>query len=305
VRVVVTGGAGFIGSHLVDSLVARGDQVTVIDDFSTGSEANCNAAAEVSRLDIGSADAADLIRRLRPDVVSHHAAQMSVSQSVRDPLADARINIMGGLNILEAAATANARFIFSSTGGAIYGDTDQLPTPETYRPWPVSPYGVAKLSLEHYLHSYQAQDRIRFTALRYANVYGPRQNPHGEAGVVAIFCRALVQGREVVINGDGEQTRDYIHVADVVRANLAAVDSEESGIFNVGTGVQTDVNTIYELLRQSLNSDAGARHGPAKPGEQRTSCLDSALIQERLGWRATQPLEAGLAETAAWFRAAG
>jgi len=302
VRVVVTGGAGFIGSHLVDALVARGDQVTVIDDFSTGKEPNLNPAAEVCRLDIGSTDAADLIRRLRPKVVSHHAAQMSVTQCVRDPLADARINIIGGLNILEAAASSGARFMFSSTGGALYGDADQLPTPESYRPWPVSPYGVAKLSFEHYLHCYGALDRIRFTVLRYANVYGPRQNPHGEAGVVAIFCQALIQGREAVVNGDGLQTRDYVHVADIVRANLAALDSDENGIYNVGTSVETDVNTIYELLRKSLGSDALARHGPAKPGEQRTSALDSTLIQERLNWRATLGLEEGLAETAAWFR---
>lgn len=302
-RIVVTGGAGFIGSHLVGALVGRGEEVTIIDNFSTGSEDHVNPAAELFRGDIGSPEAADLIRTLRPDVVSHHAAQMSVSQSVRDPLADAQVNIMGGLNMLEAAATAGSRFLFASTGGAIYGDADQLPTPEMHRPWPVSPYGVAKLAFEHYLHSYRAQGRIDFVALRYANVYGPRQNPHGEAGVVAIFCRALVRGTEAVVNGDGLQTRDYIHVADIVRANLAALDSSSRGIYNVGTGTQTDVNTIYELVQRSLGADAPARHGPAKPGEQRTSALDSTLILAALGWQATRILSEGIADTATWFSA--
>src|SRR5579871_215684 len=253
-----------------------GHEVTIIDDFSTCSEANLNPAATVQRVDIRSEDAADVIRSIKPEVVSHHAAQMSVAMSVRDPMYDARVNVLGGLNMVNAAAEVGARFIFASTGGAMYGDADVLPTPETYRPWPVSPYGVAKLSLEHYLFSYHSQGRLRYTALRYANVYGARQNPHGEAGVVAIFCRALVAGREAVINGDGLQTRDYIDVSDVVRANLAAIDANlEAAHLNIGTGRQVDVNTIYDLLRRALGSNAPATHGPAKPGEQRTSALDS------------------------------
>jgi UDP-glucose 4-epimerase len=302
VRVVVTGGAGFIGSHIVDALVAQGDEVAVIDDFSTGGQANINPAADVHRLDIGSAEAAGLIRSFKPEAVSHQAAQMSVARSVRDPLFDARVNVLGGLNIVEAAAEAGARFVFASTGGAMYGDADVLPTPETYRPWPVSPYGVAKLSLEHYLHSYRAQGRIRYIALRYANVYGPRQNPHGEAGVVAIFSRAILEGRMPVINGDGRQTRDYIDVSDVVAANLAAMRSEEDeGVFNIGTGRQVDVNTVFDLLRRSLGSDAEATHGPAKP-EQRTSALDSTLAAQKLDWRPRVDFETGIAATANWFR---
>lgn len=305
-RVVVTGGAGFIGSHLVDALVARGDEVAVIDDFSTGSEENLNPAAELHRLDIRGPEAAEMIRSYRPDVVSHQAAQMSVSVSVRDPLFDAGVNVIGGLNVVDAAAAVGARLVFASTGGAMYGDADQLPTPESYRPWPVSPYGVAKLALEHYLHSYAAQGRLNYIALRYANVYGPRQNPHGEAGVVAIFCRSLVQGKEAVINGDGLQTRDYIDVSDVVRANLAAIDSgEPAGHYNVGTGRQVDVNTVYELVRRGLGVEAPARHGPPKPGEQRTSALDSSLAREKLGWAPRVSLEEGLAGTARWFRERG
>jgi UDP-glucose 4-epimerase len=204
--------------------------------------------------------------------------------------------------MVEAAAGAGSRFVFASTGGAMYGDADVLPTPETYRPWPVSPYGVAKLSIEHYLHSYHARGRLQYVALRYANVYGPRQNPHGEAGVVAIFARAIIEGREPVINGDGRQTRDYVDVSDVVAANLAAMDSSEvEGVFNVGTGRQVDVNTIYDLLRRNLNCDVQARHGSAKP-EQRTSALDATLAARRLGWRPKVELEAGIASTARWFR---
>ena len=301
-RVVVTGGAGFIGSHVVDALLARGDEVSVVDDLSTGAEANLNPAAEMHHVDIGSPEAADLIRSIKPDVVSHQAAQMSVARSLRDPLFDARVNVLGALNVVEAAADAGSRFIFASTGGAMYGDAEVLPTPESSRPWPVSPYGVAKLALEHYLHSYHAQGRLKYIALRYANVYGPRQNPHGEAGVVAIFSRAIVEGREAVINGDGMQTRDYIDVSDVVGANLAAMDSlEREGVFNIGTGRQVDVNTIFEVLRRSLGSDAEARRGPAKM-EQRTSALDSTLAARCLGWSPRVELETGLAKTALWFR---
>lgn len=304
-RVLVTGGAGFIGSHIVDALVSRGDEVAVIDDLSTGAEANVNRGAVLHRLDITSPEAADIIRSFKPEVISHQAGQMSVAVSVRDPLFDARVNVLGGLNMLDAAANAGARFIFASTGGALYGDAEVLPTPETYRPWPVSPYGVAKLAMEHYLHSYRALGRLRYIALRYANVYGPRQNPHGEAGVVAIFCRALLEGRECVVHGDGLQTRDYIDVADVVAVNLAAIDSDlDEGVFNIGTGRQLDVNAVFELLRKSLDSTAIARHGPARP-EQRTSALDSSLAEQRLHWRAKVDAESGLAAAAGWFRAQG
>ena len=299
----MTGGAGFIGSHLVDALVDRGDHVLVIDDLSTGRLENLNPSARFQQLDIREPQAAAAVRQWRPDVVCHHAAQMSVSLSVREPLFDAGVNLVGGLRLLEAAREAGARFIFASTGGALYGDADVLPTPETYRAWPVSPYGVAKLSFEHYLHCYAVQHGLRYVALRYANVYGPRQNPHGEAGVIAIFCLKLLAGERAVINGDGRYLRDYVHVADVVRANLAALDaSEVTGHFNVGTGRQVDVNRVFELLRELIGSSAPEVHGPARPGDQRTSALDCSLIAERLGWRPQVALEDGLEDTVAWFR---
>jgi UDP-glucose 4-epimerase len=300
--VLATGGAGFIGSHLADALLKRGDEVIVIDDLSTGSSQNLNPDAEFHQLDIRSRQAAELVRRRRPDAIVHHAAQMSVSRSVREPAFDADVNLMGSINLLEAARQAEARFIFASTGGALYGDADILPTPETYPAWPVSPYGVSKLAFEHYLHCYGVQHGLGYTALRYANVYGPRQNPHGEAGVVAIFCLNLLSAEPPTVNGDGKQTRDFIHVADVVRANLAALDSDQRGHFNVGTGRHCDINTLFEMIEGRMEVSIGKRHGPARPGDQRTSVLDSSLIAEKLGWRPEMSLEAGVADTVDWFR---
>lgn len=301
-KILATGGAGFIGSHVVDALIERGDEVVVIDDLSSGSRENLNAQAEYHQLDIRSPEAAELLRESRPDAVSHHAAQMSVRRSVEEPVFDAQVNLMGSLNLLEAARTVGARLVFASTGGALYGDADVLPTPETYPAWPVSPYGVSKLSVEHYLHCYRVEHGLSYAALRYANVYGPRQNPHGEAGVVAIFCLKFLAGERPVINGDGRQTRDFVHVADAVRAHLAALDVGVSGHFNVGTGRQCDINTVYRLLAQQFGVPIEEVHGPARPGEQLTSALDCTLIAERLGWQAQISLEEGLAETADWFR---
>jgi UDP-glucose 4-epimerase len=300
--VLATGGAGFIGSHLADALLKRGDEVIVIDDLSTGSSQNLNPDAEFHQLDIRSRQAAELVRRRRPDAIVHHAAQMSVSRSVREPAFDADVNLMGSINLLEAARQVEARFIFASTGGALYGDADILPTPETYPAWPVSPYGVSKLAFEHYLHCYGVQHGLGYTALRYANVYGPRQNPHGEAGVVAIFCLNLLSAEPPTVNGDGKQTRDFIHVADVVRANLAALDSDQRGHFNVGTGRPCDINTLFEMIEGRMEVSIGKRHGPARPGDQRTSVLDSSLIADKLGWRPEMSLEAGVADTVDWFR---
>jgi UDP-glucose 4-epimerase len=303
VKVLVTGGAGFIGSHLVDALVDRGDQVLVLDDLSTGDREQVNAAAAFQLCDIREPEASAVARDWRPDVICHHAAQMSVSRSVREPLFDAGVNLFGGLHLLEVAREVGARFVFASTGGALYGDAGVLPTPETYPAWPVSPYGVAKLSFEHYLHCYGVQHGLRYVALRYGNVYGPRQNPHGEAGVVAIFCLKLLAGEQPVINGDGKYTRDYIHVDDVVRANLAALDAEDvTGHFNVGTGRQVDVNQVFDLVREMIGVPAPEVHGPSRAGDQRKSALDSTLIGERLGWRPRVGLEDGLENTVAWFR---
>ena len=303
-KVVATGGAGFIGSHLVDALVDRGDEVIVVDDLSSGAKQHLHPEAEFHQLDIRSRHAAELIRRRKPDAVAHHAAQMSVSRSVREPLFDADVNLMGSLNLLEAAREVGARFVFASTGGALYGDADALPTPESYPAWPVSPYGVGKLGFEHYLHCYSVQHGLPYVALRYANVYGPRQNPHGEAGVIAIFCLRLLAEEEPIVNGDGRQTRDFVHVSDVVRAHVAALDSDVRGHFNVGTGRQCDINTVFEMIAERMGTSLGKRHGPARPGDQRTSALDSTLIHERLGWSPQVSLEDGLTDTVEWFKRA-
>ena len=301
-RVLVTGGAGFIGSHLVDALIGRGDRVTVLDNLSTGEAANLHPDAEFHELDIRDAAAAAMLRGGGFDAVCHLAAQMSVSRSVADPLFDADVNVVGGLRLMQAAAEAGARFLFASTGGALYGDADVIPTPEAHPAWPVSPYGVSKLTTEHYLHFFRHEHGLGYVALRYANVYGPRQNPHGEAGVVAIFCRGLLTGGQPLINGDGLQTRDYVHVADVVRANLLALDSATCGHFNVGTGRQTDVNRLYRLVVEAAGVDRPERHREARPGEQRTSALDASLIDANLGWRPEIRLEDGIRQTVEWFR---
>ncbi|MBO0707101.1 MAG: GDP-mannose 4,6-dehydratase [Candidatus Dormibacteraeota bacterium] len=301
-RIVVTGGAGFIGSHLVDALLGRGDEVLVVDDLSTGVRDQVNPGATFLELDLRDGDATERLVAWRPDAICHLAAQMSVSRSVREPLYDAGVNLIGALHVLEAARQVDARLLFSSTGGALYGDAERLPTPETEPAWPVSPYGVAKLSFEHYLHCYRVAHGLSYAALRYANVYGPRQNPHGEAGVVAIFCLRLLAGEAAVINGDGTFTRDYIYVDDVVRANLAALDSREIGHFNVGTGRQTTVNQIFHLVVDHLGLDVEETHGPVRAGDQRTSALDSTLLERTLGWRPEVALEDGIPRTADWFR---
>ena len=301
-RVAVTGGAGFIGSHVVDALCERRDEVLVLDDLSSGRQEQVAKAALFLVSDVRSPDAARAVTMFRPHAIIHLAAQMSVSRSVREPLIDADINVLGSLNMLETARALGARFVFASTGGALYGDASVLPTPETYPARPISPYGVSKLAVEHYLGCYRTTHGVRTIALRYANVYGPRQNPHGEAGVVAIFCKNLVAGQESIINGDGTQTRDYIYVADVVRAVLMALDSDVYGAFNVGTGRQTDVNTVFETLARSFAEPAPASHAPARPGEQLTSALGCSLIANQLGWQPLVELQEGLRRTAIWFQ---
>ena len=304
-RALVTGGAGFIGSHITDALIDASHTVTVIDDLSRGRRAQVNPGAAFVELDIRSPDLATAFAAANPEVVFHAAAQMDVRESVRNPLHDADVNVVGTVNVLRAALDAGAhRVVFASSGGAIYGDADVIPTPESHPCRPASPYGTAKLCAEEYGGTFSRQAGLEFVALRYANVYGPRQDPHGEAGVVAIFATRLVQGEPVVINGDGTQTRDYVHVHDVVRANLAAVDGP-AGVYNIGTGVETDVNTLYRMLAAASGVEASAEHGPAKPGEQRRSCLDTSGTRERLGWSAAIGFDDGVRSTVEYFRAAG
>ncbi|MFA4903191.1 MAG: NAD-dependent epimerase/dehydratase family protein [Desulfobaccales bacterium] len=304
-RILVTGGAGFIASHVADQLVATGHEVTVVDNLSTGKAEHVPAAAQFYPYDIKSPETADLIRRLKPHVIVHHAAQMSVQVSVSDPVKDAQENILGSLNLFQAAAQARVeRIIFASTGGAMYGNAAPLPAREEDRAQPEAPYGIAKMAVEHYLHFYQAEHGIIPICLRYANVFGPRQNGQGEAGVVAIFIEKLLAGQQPRINGDGLQTRDFVFVGDIVAANLLALDYPKAGTFNVGTGKETDIVTIYLKLQEIMDSPLGPVHGPAKPGEQRRSVLDSTLAQKELGWQPKTILSDGLAQTVAAFKAA-
>ena len=302
-KILVTGGAGFIASHLVDALVDRGDDVLIVDDLSTGDRRNLNPEARLFELDIRDPAAAGLIRSERPQAISHHAAQMSVSRSVAEPVLDAEVNIIGSLNLANAAIETGSRVVFASTGGALYGDADVIPTAETAPAWPVSPYGISKLSFEHYLFGFHRTRGLSYAALRYGNVYGPRQNPHGEAGVVAIFCEGLLGNRPFKIHGAGTDTRDYIHVADVVRANLLALDSDLCDHFNVGTGRQADTNTIYRLIAERMGKPLAVEHGPDRAGDLKASALDSTKIREVLGWKPEVSLEDGVAETVDWFLA--
>jgi UDP-glucose 4-epimerase len=303
VKVLVTGGAGFIGSHVCDALLGAGHQVLALDNLSSGRRENLPAAATLAVLDICSTDAAALIRRERPGAIFHLAAQMDVRRSVEDPGFDAESNILGFVNVLEAARTAGTgKVVFSSTGGAIYGEQDTFPAPETHPTRPVSPYGVSKAAGELYLGYYRAQYGLRSVALRYANVYGPRQNPHGEAGVVAIFSERLVRGTPCTIFGTGRQTRDFVYGLDVARANLLALETDVEGPVNIGSGSETDVNRLYALLAQAAGVDLPARHAEAKPGEQLRSCVDPQLAAQVLRWTPSVALPEGLVRTVAWFR---
>jgi UDP-glucose 4-epimerase len=305
-RILVTGGAGFIGSNTVDALVAaQAGEVAVLDDLSSGKRHQVNAAARFYQADLrDSAAVRDVIAREKPAVIYHLAAQMDVRRSVADPAFDAQVNLVGFLNLMEAARQHGLRrVIFSSTGGAIYGEQDVFPCDEDHPRHPVSPYGVAKLATETYLFFYRVQYGIDYLALRYANVYGPRQDPHGEAGVVAIFCGRVLDGKPVTIYGDGKQTRDYVYVGDIVKANLAALGAKASGIaINVGTGVETDVNQLYAALAGAGGISTPPQYAPARPGEQRRSVISPARAARELGWRPTMDLRAGLAETLRYFK---
>jgi len=301
--ICVTGGAGFIGSHVADALVAAGHRVLIVDDLSSGRKENVPTDAELCVLDVRSEEAAELLIEREVEILVHHAAQMDVRRSVADPVFDADVNLLGLLNLLEASREGLLRqVVFASTGGAIYGEQDEYPADEDHVARPLSPYGVAKLASERYLYFYHHEYGLDAICLRYANVYGPRQNPHGEAGVVAIFSRRLLDGREAVINGDGLQTRDYVYVDDVVRANLASIDRPGFAIYNVGTGVETDVNTLFNHIADAANHGGAPKHGPAAAGEQRRSCISSERMLEELSVAVDTPLTEGIAKTVAWFR---
>jgi UDP-glucose 4-epimerase len=301
--ICVTGGAGFIGSHVADALAAAGHQVLIVDDLSSGRKENVPHDAELAVLDVRSEEAARLLVDRKVEILVHHAAQMDVRRSVEDPVFDAEVNLIGLLNLLEAACGGPLRqVVFASTGGAIYGEQDTFPADESHPARPVSPYGVAKLASERYLFFYHCQYGLAATCLRYANVYGPRQNPHGEAGVVAIFSRRLLDGNRPVINGDGLQTRDYVYVDDVVRANLAALGRPGFSIYNVGTGVETNVNDLYGHIATAAGVDAAPAHGPGMAGEQRRSCISSKQLLDALGVSIDTTLSHGIPTTVDWFR---
>lgn len=305
-KILITGGAGFIASHITDAYIAAGHDVAVIDDLSGGRRENVHTRASFYQMDIRDPAIKTIFVRHRFDAVSHHAAQMDVRRSVADPAFDASVNVLGGLNVLEAAREHGVRkIIFASTGGAIYGEQDYFPADEEHPTRPLSPYGITKLTTEKYLFYYKAVNGIDGVILRYANVYGPRQNPHGEAGVVAIFASKLLRGEQAIINGEGKQTRDYTFVADVVQANLHALTFQGSEIFNVGTGVEHDVNTVFQHLARVLRPEARELHGPAKPGEQLRSVITSEKMYRTFGWRPMTSMEEGLRMTAEWFRTQG
>jgi UDP-glucose 4-epimerase len=303
VKILITGGAGFIGSNVADAYVGLGHDVMVVDNLSSGKKENVPAGARFVLADIASDTAAEAIRTFRPEVVNHHAAQINVRVSVADPMKDAEINILGTLRLLEACrANGTRKFLFASSGGAGYGEQSVFPAGENHPLHPVSPYGAAKISAELYMHFYRVQHGLDYTALRYSNVYGPRQDPHGEAGVVAIFAERLLRGQRAIVNGDGEQTRDYVYVGDVVKANVAALSRGGGRSINIGTGIETSVNSIFRTLRDLAGSRQEEIHGPGMPGEQRRSCLENSLALEELGWYPEIFMEEGLSRTLDYFR---
>ncbi len=303
-KILVTGGAGFIGSHIVDGYLDAGHEVAVVDNLSTGSLENLNPKARFYEIDLRDRALMEVLEREEPEVVNHHAAQMSVKISVEDPLFDADVNIKGTLSLLECCRTAGIkRMIYSSSGGTVYGEPTRLPLDEDHPVGPISPYGTSKLAGEYYFSVYSSSYGMQTIIFRYANVYGPRQRPHGEAGVVAIFCLDLLAGVAPVIHWDGEQEKDYVYVGDCVRANLAALSAERSGAYNIGAGVGTSVNELYRHLSALMSAEqVRPRKGPRRPGDVRRIYLDTARALKELGWAPAVSLEEGLRMTAEYFR---
>jgi UDP-glucose 4-epimerase len=303
-RILVTGGLGFIGSNIVDAYVALGHEVLIVDNLVTGQRQNQNVKAKCLELDIRSSEAAQGISDFRPEIINHHAAQIDVRKSVAEPRFDADCNVLGSLNVLEAGRRggALARVIYAASGGSMYGDTFALPTPEHHAIKAISPYGVSKAALELYLKCFHALYGLHYVALRYANVYGPRQNVHGEAGVVAIFAERILADKPCVIYGDGKQTRDFVCVLDVVRANVKALSTPFVGGVNIATGIEVDVSTIFSLLAKYAGKKIVPTHEAERLGEQRRCVLDNSLAKTELSWSPEFQIEAGIEKTMAWYR---
>ena len=302
-KILVTGGAGFIGSHVVNTYINLGHDVIVIDDLSSGKKEFINPKANFYQLNIHSPEVKTILEKEKINVINHHAAQISVSKSVSDPLFDANSNIISTLQLLQNAVCLKIeKFIFASTGGAMYGEQEIFPAGEEHPCQPLSPYGISKLSAEKYINYFCMQYGLNTSILRYSNVYGPYQNPHGEAGVVAIFCQRLIEGLPPIICGDGEQTRDFISVRDITEANVIALNPQCTGVFNVGTGNEVSVNFLTESLLKISKLGISAEHGPARKGEQRRSAIDSKNFLKSFGWKPCVSLEEGLVETFNYFK---
>ena len=301
-KILVTGGAGFIGSWVADILIGEGHQVLILDNLSTGFEHNVPRKADFIQGDIRDRKLLEKVfADFKPEVINHHAAQMDVRVSVDDPVYDAQVNIIGTINLLELSVKNGVKkFIFASTGGAIYGEPEKLPADENTPPMPISPYGTSKYAVEKYLGCYKAVYGLEYVALRYANVYGPRQNPHGEAGVVAIFCNKIMSGKPCQIFGDGNQTRDYVYVKDVARANIFALNASV-GSYNIGTEKETSVNDLVEALKKATGGEFLVEYAPARLGEVQRIYLDISMVRQVLGWSPSINLEDGIAQTWKWF----
>ena len=301
-KILVTGGAGFIGSHVADSFISLGHDVSVVDDLSTGSKENLNGIAGFYQMDIRSQELDKLFRDEKFDVLCHHAAQVDLRKSIKEPKLDAEINILGSLNLLFCCLRHQVKKVIFPSSAGVYGEQDYFPANEEHPKRPVAPYTMAKLVVEKYLQFYHRTKGLDYVIFRYSNVYGPRQIPKGEAGVVAIFFENLLNGQEAKIYGDGKQTRDFVFIEDVVKANVLALDYNKSGIFNIGTSVETDVNRIFNLIKDSVGSDQGEIHAPAVPGEQRRSALDISRVQKELGWEPIHSLEKGIEKTIRFYK---
>jgi UDP-glucose 4-epimerase len=302
-KVLVTGGAGFIGSHVVDGLIERGHQVVVVDDLSTGRRENVNPAAAFYQLDISSPELEWIFEKERPEVVNHHAAQTVITRSMEDPAFDARQNILGSLNLMRQCLRWGVKkIVYASSGGAVYGEPQYRPVDERHPVSPISYYGASKHAVEHYLHVGHLEGALGYVVLRYANVYGPRQSPKGEAGVVAIFTGQMLRGERPTIFGKGDKTRDYVYVGDVVTANLLAMEKDVNGIYNIGTGVETSDQEMFDTLAGLTGYKGSPHYAPVRKGEIYRICLDCSRARRELGWEPRVPLRQGLAETVKYYR---